>query len=115
NPGNQSPLEGRTVDPQPCATVSTSPAKEKPGRGIRQSVKQPASPTDRFREREPPASKRNLLLHADRAKRQVCLRFAVEIDRVIRVHVDIIGWFVNERPKRSDCAPSVPLQEHPRF
>jgi hypothetical protein len=100
-------LERRTID-----THGLAPIEKYCGR-ISLYVDEAASLADGFGEREPPRSKRDLLLGAERAKCQEGLRLAVKVNRIVWMRIDIVDRLVYQRAKRGDSAPALALQDHP--
>ena len=110
NHGNDRAFVGLTVDPHRFGDVARFTAIEEHRGGISLDIHQTTGPADRFRERQPPGPKWNLLLRADRAEGQEGLRLPIQVDRIVGMHVDIVGRLINERPKGGDRAPAVSLQ-----
>src|SRR5262249_9763979 len=107
------PLKLGSVDSDRLGDVAGFTAIEKYRRGVGGGVLEATRFGDRLSQGDSPRPKWELLLGTERAERQVRLWLAVDIDDVIRMNVDVVSGFVNERPEGGERASSVALQHDP--
>src|SRR5262249_39019154 len=93
------PLKLGAVDSHRLRDVAGLTAIEKYRCRIGLFVSEATSLGDPFGKCDPPHAKGDLLLLAKCAERQAWRRFAVHIDNVIRMDVDVVSGFGNECPE----------------